>query len=193
MKYDGNNTVVVVFLLKHSYLWWDRMAPNFELIYSHPAITCPIIPQLECPHECHSLPRGGVGAGNFQFWHYFRLVARCIVHACARHSYTMSSAHIIGPKWQWWSDWHSSCLSVCSMSAKPPLPPEQAQYAGTSGFWYLLIFVRWAPVTCKANRKPHHFLKLLLDGTSINLAYKCTHFIYLMQNHIFLGKVRVYT
>ncbi len=37
---------------------------------------------------------------DFHLQDYFRLVARCIVHACARCSYTMSSAHIIGPKLQ---------------------------------------------------------------------------------------------
>ncbi len=54
---------------------------------------------------------------NFQFMDYFQLVARCIVHACARRSrYTMRSAHIIGPKWQWWSDRHWSCLAVWLVS-----------------------------------------------------------------------------
>ncbi len=36
---------------------------------------------------------------NFRFRDYFWLVARCTVHACARYSYTLSSAHIKGPKW----------------------------------------------------------------------------------------------
>ncbi len=31
---------------------------------------------------------------------------------CAWCSYTMSSAHIIWPKLQWWGGWHSSCFAV---------------------------------------------------------------------------------
>ncbi len=50
------------------------------------------------------------GGCNLHFLNYFRFIARCIVHACARCSYPMSSAHIIRPKWQQWSGWHSSCL-----------------------------------------------------------------------------------
>ncbi len=37
---------------------------------------------------------------DFRFLDYFQMVARCIVQACARRSYTMSPAHIIRPKWQ---------------------------------------------------------------------------------------------
>ncbi len=70
---------------------------------------------------------------KFRFWDYFQLVARCIVQACAGRSYTMSSAHIIVPKWQQWSGRHSSCLAVCfnapedswflsSPESLPPLP-----------------------------------------------------------------------
>ncbi len=70
----------------------------------------PYCQQLECPHS--SLPFFASGGWNFLFWDYFRLVTRYIVHTCARCSYTMSSAHIIGPKWQRWSGWHLSCLAV---------------------------------------------------------------------------------
>ncbi len=56
-------------------------------------------------------------SGYWHFWFrdYFRLVARCIVHACARRSYTINSAHIICPKSQWWNGWHSSCLTVYAL------------------------------------------------------------------------------
>ncbi len=37
---------------------------------------------------------------DFLFRDYFRLVTRCIVHACAWSNHTMSPAHIIGPKRQ---------------------------------------------------------------------------------------------
>ncbi len=50
-----------------------------------------------------TLPFCAYGNWDFKFWDYFRLVARCVVHACACRSYTMSSAHIIGPKSQQWS------------------------------------------------------------------------------------------
>ncbi len=53
----------------------------------------------------------------FRFRDYFQLVARCIVHTCARYSYTMSWAYIIGPKSQWWSGWYSSCLAVWVFSS----------------------------------------------------------------------------
>ncbi len=52
------------------------------------------------------------GGWGFWFRDYFWLVARCIVHTCARWSYTMSWAHIIGPQSHKWSGWHSSCLAV---------------------------------------------------------------------------------
>ncbi len=64
--------------------------------------------QLECSHS--NLPFFASRGWNFQFRDYFWLVVRCIVHACARHSYTMSSPHIIGSKWQRWSGWHSELL-----------------------------------------------------------------------------------
>ncbi len=62
--------------------------------------------QLECPHYVAAILC--LWGWTFQFKNYFRLVARCIAHACARRSYTMSSAHIIGPKWQRCSGWHSN-------------------------------------------------------------------------------------
>ncbi len=63
--------------------------------------------QLECPHS--TLPFFASVSWIFRFLDYFQLVARCIVHTCARRSYIMSSAHIIGPKWQCYSGRHSSC------------------------------------------------------------------------------------
>ncbi len=65
-----------------------------------------------------TLPFFASGGWNFRFQDYFRLIARCIIHACARPSYTMSSARIIGPKWQGVSGWHSSCLVLWVNSYK---------------------------------------------------------------------------
>ncbi len=54
------------------------------------------------------------GAWDFQFRDYFLLVARCIVHACARRSYTMSSYYTV--KIIASSGWHPSCLTEWIMA-----------------------------------------------------------------------------
>ncbi len=62
------------------------------------------------PVSHSNLPFFASGGWNFRFWYYFWLVAICIVQACARRSYTTSSAYIIVPKWQQWSGWHTELL-----------------------------------------------------------------------------------
>ncbi len=54
--------------------------------------------QLECSHS--TLPFFASGVLDFRFQDYFWLVARCIAHAWAWHTYPMSWAHIIESKWQ---------------------------------------------------------------------------------------------
>ncbi len=83
--------------------------------------------ELEC--STSTLPFFASGGWNFRFWYYFRLVARCIVHACVRRSYTMNSAYRIGPKWQQWSGWHSELLdSMTNMCM-------QVNYSVMEDYW----------------------------------------------------------
>ncbi len=67
----------------------------------HTQTTRPYCQQLEC-HPLHAAVLCICGL-KCLVRDYFPLVARCIVHACASHSYIMSSAQIIDPKSQWWS------------------------------------------------------------------------------------------
>ncbi len=72
-----------------------------------------------------TLPVFASGGLDFQFWDYFQLVARCIVHACA--CYTMSRAHIIQPIAAW-SVWHWSCLAAWCKPYKPLTLSTNAYY-----------------------------------------------------------------
>ncbi len=107
---------------------WKSARPINALFHADTVLTYPnrvktmITPYCGCPTIVTLIYTAVIclWGQNLWFWNYFRLVAICIVYVYAWFSYTMSSAHIIWPKWQCGAD----DTSVIYLYQYLPIPPS---------------------------------------------------------------------